>query len=103
MTPRAKWLMVSNPSDFRDSRGPDHLDPARTSNLRAPNRRHTAPVFYSFPSTPFLDAVNLPPNPEMGSDSDSNSNDDELLAPAWSRPSPTFLQRVGCSVYEEFA
>lgn len=34
----------------------------------------------------------------MDSDSDSNSDDDELLVPAWSRPSPTFLQRVGRSV-----
>lgn len=68
--------------------------------MRAPNRRHTAPVFYSFPNTPFLSAVNLPPEPETDSisDSDSNSDDDELRLPAWSRPSPTFLQRVGRSV-----
>lgn len=70
----------------------------RIQHLRAPNRRHTAPVFYSFPSTPFLSAVNLPPAPEIDSDSDSNSDDDELLIPAWSRPPPTFLQRVGRSV-----
>ena len=89
---------MSNRSVFRDSYDHDHFNPVRTPNLRAPNRRHTAPVFYSFPSTPFLSAVNLPPNPEIDSDSDSNSDDDELLIPAWSRPSPTFLQRVGRSV-----
>ncbi|KAN0131954.1 Auxin efflux carrier [Lactarius tabidus] len=70
----------------------------RIQHLRAPNRRHTTPVFYSFPSTPFLSADNLPPAPEIDSDSDSNSDDDELLIPAWSRPPPTFLQRVGRSV-----
>ena len=85
---------------FRDSHSYDHIAPARTPNLRVPNRRHTTPVFYSFPSTPFLSAVDLPPNPETDSvsDSDSNSEDDELLIPAWSRPSPTLLQRVGRSI-----
>ena len=29
---------------------------------------------------------------------DSNSDDDELLVPVWTRPSPTFLQRVGGSI-----
>jgi predicted permease len=73
---------------------------ARTPNLRAPNRRQTVPVFYSFPSTPLLSAVNLHPNPETDSISDSgtSSEDDELLVPAWTRPAPTFLQRVGRSV-----
>jgi predicted permease len=73
---------------------------ARTPNLRAPNRRQTTPIFYSFPSTPFLSAVNLPSNPETDSisDSDTNSEDDELLVPVWTRPPPTFLQRVGRSV-----
>jgi predicted permease len=100
MTPlrRAKALIVSNPSVFHDSHGHDHLNLARIQHLRAPNRRHTTPVFYSFPSTPFLSADNLPPAPEIDSDSDSNSDDDELLIPAWSRPPPTFLQRVGRSV-----
>lgn len=95
---RAKALIVSSPSLFHDSHFHDHLNPARIQHLRAPNRRHTAPVFYSFPSTPFLDAVNLPPEPEIDSDSDSNSDDDEILIPAWSRPPPTYLQRVGRSV-----
>lgn len=69
-------------------------------NLRAPNRRHTAPVFYSFPSTPFLPAVDLSPDPQFDSisDSDSSTNDDELQVPAWTRPSPTYLQRAGRSV-----
>ena len=100
MTPlrRAKALIVSDPSLFHDSHGRDHLDLARIQHLRAPNRRHTTPVFYSFPSTPYLSANNLPPEPEIDSDSDSSSDDDELLIPAWSRPPPTYLQRVGRSV-----
>ncbi|KAH9060599.1 auxin efflux carrier [Lactarius vividus] len=92
---------IGNTSEFQDdATSTREVADTQTPNLRAPNRRHTAPVFYSFPSTPFLDAVNLPPEPETDSisDSDSNSDDDELQIPVWSRPSPTFLQRVGRSV-----
>ncbi|KAI9465733.1 auxin efflux carrier [Lactarius psammicola] len=92
---------VENTSGFQDDANSTRgVADTRTPNLRAPNRRHTTPVFYSFPSTPFLSAVNLPPEPETDSisDSDSNSDDDELRLPAWSRPSPTFLQRVGRSI-----
>ncbi|KAI9441258.1 auxin efflux carrier [Lactarius indigo] len=86
---------IGNTSEFQDdATSTREVADTPTPNLRAPNRRHTAPVFYSFPSTPFLDAVNLPPEPETDSisDSDSNSDDDELQIPVWSRPSPTFLQ-----------
>ena len=79
---------------FLASHAHDHFT-ARPPNLRAPNRRHTAPVFYSFPSTPFLSADNLPdPETNSISDLDSGSEDDELLVPAWIHPPPTFLQRV---------
>jgi len=90
---------IGDESGLQDDATPrSEVSDTRTPPVRAPNRRHTAPVFYSFPSTPFLAADNLPPNPEIDSDSDSNSDDDEILIPAWSRPSPTFLQRVGRSV-----
>lgn len=92
---------IGNTSGFQDdATSTREVADTQTPNLRAPNRRHTTPVFYSFPSTPFLDAVNLPPEPETDSisDSDSISDDDELQIPVWSRPSPTFLQRVGRSV-----
>ncbi len=75
---------------FRDSR-------VSARNLGVPHRRFTtpAPVFYSFPSTPLLSTVDLSSQPEH--DSASDSDDDELPTPAWSRPPPTFLQRVGRS------
>lgn len=63
-----------------------------------PTRRHSdsAHIFYSFPSTPFFPSVHLPPANEATSvfESDSDSDDDELRIPVWSRPPPTFLQRV---------
>ncbi|KAH8996352.1 auxin efflux carrier [Lactarius akahatsu] len=93
---------IGNTTGFQDDATHGHTTShqLRPRTCVAPNRRHTTPVFYSFPSTPFLDAVNLPPEPETDSisDSDSNPDDDELQIPVWSRPSPTFLQRVGRSV-----
>ncbi|KAI0301620.1 membrane transport protein-domain-containing protein [Multifurca ochricompacta] len=54
--------------------------------------------FYSFPSTPYSSGVSLPTDQTTTSifDSDGES-DDELRVPAWSRPPPTYLQRVGRS------
>jgi predicted permease len=65
-----------------------------------PIRRHSdsAHIFYSFPSTPFFPSIQLPPSNEEATsvfESDSDSDDDELRIPVWSRPPPTFLQRVG--------
>ena len=78
---------------------PEFLSP--TPAKRGPVRRHSAHIFYSFPSTPYFSNVQLPPDPEVASvfESASESDEDEPLAiPAWSRPPPTFWQRVGRSV-----
>lgn len=65
-------------------------------------RRHSAHAFYSFPSTPYFSNVQLPSDLEVdsvfeSSSSGSDDDDEELRIPAWSRPPPTFLQRVGRS------
>ncbi|KAF8496495.1 auxin efflux carrier [Russula emetica] len=82
----------------------DNFDPLSPSSLTlskpGPTRRHSdsAHIFYSFPSTPFFPSVHLPPSNEEAPSvfgSDSDSDDDELRIPVWSRPPPTFLQRVG--------
>ena len=72
-------------------------------NKPGPARRHSAHIFYSFPSTPYFPSMQLPPEAEatsvFESDSDSGSDSEELLIPVWSRPPPTFLQRVGRSAH----
>lgn len=78
----------------------DNFDQLSPSSKPGPTRRHSdsAHIFYSFPSTPFFPTLHLPPaNEEATSvfESDSDSDDDELRIPVWSRPPPTFLQRVG--------
>jgi predicted permease len=79
----------------------DQLSPSSlTLSKPGPIRRHSdsAHIFYSFPSTPFFPSVHLPPSNEEATSvfgSDSDSDDDELRIPVWSRPPPTFLQRVG--------
>ena len=80
----------------------DHLSPPALNKPR-PTRRHSAHIFYSFPSTPYFPSIQLPPDAEATSvfDSDSSDSDselEELRMPAWTRPPPTFLQRVGRSV-----
>jgi len=78
----------------------DQLSPSQGWPTRAPTRRHTMNMFYSFPSTPYFTNVQLPTDPEVTSvfESESDSDDEELSMPAWSRPPPTSLQRVGRSV-----
>ena len=74
----------------------DQLSPSL--NKPGPFRRHSAHIFYSFPSTPYFPSVNLPPSNEEATsvfESESDSDEDELRMPVWSRPPPTFLQRVG--------
>ena len=80
----------------------DRLSPSPTMGKPGgpgPARRHSAHIFYSFPSTPYFPSIQLPPDAESNSvfESDSDSDSDELLIPAWSRPPPTFLHRVGRS------
>ncbi|KAI0296456.1 auxin efflux carrier [Russula brevipes] len=74
----------------------DHYPPSR-----APIRRHSAHIFWSFPSTPYFSGVQLPSDAESSSvlGSDSESDDDELRIPAWTRPPPTLLQRVQRSAH----
>lgn len=80
--------------------GQEFLSPAPVAR-RAPIRRHSAHAYYSFPNTPFFSNVELPSDPEVDSvlETSSVSDDDieELRIPAWSRPPPTFLHRVGRS------
>ncbi|KAH9996724.1 membrane transport protein-domain-containing protein [Russula compacta] len=76
--------------------------PPLPSNGRAPARRHSAHIFYSFPSTPYLSGGQLPPGPEDHSvfeSSDSDTDSEELRIPTWARPPPTFLQRVKRSTH----
>lgn len=79
----------------------DNLDQLSPSLSKpGPIRRHSdsAHIFYSFPSTPFFPTIILPPSNEEATsvfESDSSSDEDELRMPVWSRPPPTFLQRVG--------
>jgi predicted permease len=82
----------------------DNFDPLSPSSPTlgkpGPIRRHSdsAHIFYSFPSTPFFPSIVLPPSNEETTsvfESNSDSDDDELRMPVWSRPPPTFLQRVG--------
>ncbi|KAI0250688.1 auxin efflux carrier [Lactifluus subvellereus] len=78
----------------------NHFLPSQGLTGRRTQRRHTAHVFYSIPSTPYFPSIQLPPDSEVTSvfESDMDSDDDELRVPMWSRPPPTFLQRVGRSV-----
>lgn len=84
--------------------GDNQLSPSSlTLNKSGPARRHSdsAHIFYSFPSTPFFPTLRLPPSNEDATsvfESDSDSDNDELRMPVWSRPPPTFLQRVGRTV-----
>ena len=77
----------------------DQLSPPAVLGKARPTRRHSAHIFYSFPSTPYFPTVQLPSDTDATSvfDSDSDSDSEELRMPAWSRPPPTFLQRVGRS------
>ena len=80
----------------------EFLSPSQAA-ARAPVRRHSAHAFYSFPGTPYFSNVQLPSDPEVDSvfESSSGSDDDDeedIHIPAWSRPPPTFLQRVGRSL-----
>jgi predicted permease len=77
----------------------DRLSPSPTMGKPGPTRRHSAHIFYSFPSTPYFPSIQLPPDAETNSvfESDSDSDSEELRMPAWSRPPPTFLHRVGRS------
>jgi len=83
---------------FGDSQ--EFLSPAQAAR-RPPMRRHSAHAYYSFPGTPYFSNVQLPPDPEVDSvfetSSGSDGDEEELRIPAWSRPPPTFLQRVGRS------
>jgi auxin efflux carrier family protein len=93
---------------------PDHSFGDYHSNRRSPSqglngrdsrRRHSAHIFYSFPSTPYLPTAQFPINSDASSvyESDMDSDDDELRIPVWSRP-PTFLQRVrrsACTVWKK--
>jgi auxin efflux carrier family protein len=93
---------MEQPENYRDN----HLSPSQGLNGRDARRRHSAHIFYSFPSTPYLPTVQFPINSQATSvfDSDTDSDDDELRIPLWSRPPPTFLQRVGrsaCTVWEK--
>jgi len=90
---------ISNETDAEQPH--EFLSPSQAGR-RAPVRRHSAHAYYSFPSTPYFSNVQLPSDPEVDSvfETSSGSDDDEeeeLLIPTWSRPPPTFLQRVGRS------
>ncbi|KAH9973772.1 membrane transport protein-domain-containing protein [Lactifluus volemus] len=76
-----------------------HDNPSQALAGRGSRRRHSAHIFYSFPSTPYLPTPQLSPDSEATSvfESDTDSDDDERV-PLWSRPPPTFLQRVGRKV-----
>ena len=77
---------------------PELLSPTPAFAERGPVRRHSAHIFYSFPSTPFFSDVQLPADPEIASVFESGSESDEeehITIPAWSRPPLTFWQRVG--------
>ncbi|KAF8483287.1 auxin efflux carrier [Russula ochroleuca] len=61
----------------------DRLSPSPTMGKPGPTRRHSAHIFYSFPSTPYFPSIQLPPDAETNSvfESDSDSDSEELRMP----------------------